>query len=206
MAIMNSPILYPENATFVQLREAVLVAARAEFRSFGYHHGTVAHIAKTLGFRSTAKVYQVFGSKRAVAEAVCLRLWREILGNVDHVAYARSAADHLVHFARAASERCQELSSEHAKLSDMMALAAAEKWRCALSSGQFVQAQVRAIIHEGRRSGEFETESNIEVTTRCVYEATLPIIMPCLFAGSDGPIASEPSDLAILLRGLRARK
>ena len=185
------------------VRDRIVVAARAHFTRFGYSKTTVADLAKAIGF-SKAYVYKFFESKQAIGEMICANCIQDILAEVrGAVAQTDQPPEKLRRMFRAITEASLRLFSRDRKLYEIAASAATEQWQSVRAYDEQVRGLIADILREGRQSGDFERKTPLDETVLAVYLVMRPFINPLLLQYSFDYAAEAPTHLSsLVLRSL----
>ena len=185
--------------TEADTRVRILLTAERLFREIGYQKTTVADIAKALKM-SPANVYRFFDSKRAIHEAVAMRL----MGEVEHAATAIAARS------GSATERLRELlmTIHHmnkerfvgdSKLHEMVAIAMEEDWKVCDVHLEYLMGAIGKVLVDGMTSGEFKA-GDPETAAMCVFSAMVRFFHPQIIAqcaNKPGPSLEQMVDFVI---------
>lgn len=201
---LAAPLPTEEPAPTTRCR--ILATAERFFREIGYQKTTVADIAKTLRM-SPANVYRFFDSKKAINEAVCERITRDIEVLIAGIAVAPglSAAERVAEIVRALHHDCVERCRENPRMHEMVEAAMTESWDSCQHHIARIGAVLVRVVSEGARSGEFGVDDP-EVAALCVQAAIIRYCHPVLV--SQYPNAPGPpleAMIAFVLRALCAR-
>ncbi len=184
-------------------RTQILAAANEYFRLYGYSKTTVADLAKAIGV-SAAYVYKFFDSKQAIGEAICAQSLATIMAEVRDIAAApKLAATRLRLIYRTLARRGAELCFNDRKMHDLAVNACTEKWQSVRDHEDALLAVVRALVSEGRKSGEFERKTSIAETCMAIKLTLDLFARPSLLEQNiDDPEDKAESVANLVLRSL----
>ncbi|WP_244641953.1 TetR/AcrR family transcriptional regulator [Chelatococcus reniformis] len=165
----------------LDVRTRVVTEAERLFRDIGYQKTTVADIARALKM-SPANVYRFFDSKKAINEAVAIRVMGEIEDALSAVANGPgSARQRLRAFLLANHAMSAELFTGDVKLHEMVEVAMSESWAAIKAHVDRVREMVERMIADGCAAGEFTTPDT-HVASHCVMTAWVRFCHPQLIA------------------------
>jgi AcrR family transcriptional regulator len=188
------------------MREKIVRAAEARFRHYGYDKTTVADIAKDLKV-STAYVYKFYDSKLALNEAVTLDVLARIDAALWATAHAEGSAETRL---RAVYHTLLEESVSRffndRKLHEMVVKAIENDWCAVARHKEAIAGVVSHLLAEGRAAGEFETRSDIAVSTAAVFSTLVPFAHPLILQQSIHQDLKRQADAVadLVLKGLKA--
>ncbi|MGE7992737.1 TetR/AcrR family transcriptional regulator [Pseudomonas sp. NPDC089554] len=176
-------------------RLQILQVADQHFRQFGYRKTSVADLSKAIGI-TTAYIYRFFESKQSIGEAIVAM----VLGDLDNalrrqIAEQPSATRKFRVFTRQALLLSHALFINQNKLFELVAVAAEERWCTATGHWEALDDMVKAIIEDGRASGEFERKTPLDEVVLGIHEALIPYTHP---------VSMEQRSLAELEAGMEA--
>jgi AcrR family transcriptional regulator len=168
--------------TETDTRTRIMLTAERLFREIGYQKTTVADIAKVLKM-SPANVYRFFDSKKAIHEAVALRLMTEVEVAVTAIADNRllSPKDRLREMFAAIHHMNAERYVGDSKLHEMVAIAMEESWQICEAHIQRECETIAAVIADGVRLGQFKSCDPL-LTAHCVCTSMLRFFHPQMIA------------------------
>ncbi|MDE2579694.1 MAG: TetR/AcrR family transcriptional regulator [Hyphomicrobiales bacterium] len=179
-------------------RRQILEAAHEHFRQYGFGKTSVADLAGAIGV-TPAYVYRFFDSKRAIGEAICAETLGIIIARLNAMAAEPiSASEKLQRFYGIVLEGGCDLLLHERKMHDLVLNAVTQHWD---SVAGYRAAQVellRGIVAQGRASGEFETETELQDIVRGLAQSVVPFAHPLLLEDRD--IAELRSGAAIAAR------
>lgn len=185
------------------IRDQIVQAADAHFRHYGYAKTTVSDLANAIGF-SKAYIYKFFDSKQAIGEAICTNCLDGLLASARAaVADGTSATDKLRRFFKILVESGVALMFEDRKLYDIAAHSALEKWDSGIVYQKRLIEMIRAILVEGRQSGEFERKTPLDETSRAIKFAMTPFIHPVMLEQHLDVVPDASNEvISLILRSL----
>lgn len=203
---MNKETSYPAPARGPadhEVRAQIVTAATEHFSRYGYEKTTVSDLAKAVGF-SKAYIYKFFESKRAIGEVICanclLQIEQEVGGAV---AATDQPAEKIRRMFRVSLEASLRLFFQDRKLYEIAASAATERWHAVVAYEEHVQQQLRDILLEGRRTGDFERKTPIDEAVTAIYLVMRPYLNPLLLQHSFESTEEAPARLSsLVLRSL----
>ncbi len=184
-------------------RDQIVVAAKDHFSRYGYAKTTVSDLAREIGF-SKGYIYKFFDSKQAIGEAICTSCLNVVLEGVgESLAHGSGAIDKYRRLFRTIVEKSAELFFEDRKLYDIAAVSTAENWQSAQIYCDKVQDIIRAIILEGRESGEFERKTPLDETVRSIFQVMQPFMHPVMLEYNLDRLPDAQTEVAnLVLRSL----
>ena len=184
-------------------RDQILEAASSYFKIYGYTKTTVADLAKSIGL-STAYIYKFFDSKQAIGEAVCRQALGDIVTDVRAVAASKkAAASRLRLIYQTVARRGGELHLQDAKTYELAVIACTERWQPVQDYQDILLDIIRALIMEGRKSGEFERKTPIAETSLAILHILELFSSPVLFQQHiDDPEGRAEGIANLVLRSL----
>ncbi len=186
-------------------RERVVVVAERLFREIGYQKTTVADIARRLRM-SPANVYRFFDSKRAIYEAVVMRLMGEVESAASTIAFETDPADRrLRRLLSTISKMNAERYTGDVKIHHMVAMAMEEDWKVCDAHFERIVGIITRVIDDGVREGVFEA-ADIPLAGMTTTTAMARFFHPQLIAQcvtKPGPTLDQMVDF--LLAALRPR-
>lgn len=168
--------------TETDTRTRIMLTAERLFREIGYQKTTVADIAKVLKM-SPANVYRFFDSKKAIHEAVAVRLMTEVEVAVTTIADNRqlSPKDRLREMFAAIHHMNAERYVGDSKLHEMVAIAMEESWQICDAHIQRECETVARVIADGVRLGQFKP-CDPALTAHCLCTSMLRFFHPQMIA------------------------
>ena len=187
------------------VRDRIIVAARAHFSRFGYSKTTVADLAKAIGF-SKAYVYKFFESKQAIGEAICAQCLEKIVSAGEAgKAEGKTASEKLRRVFNSLVTTTLALVFEEELLYEIAAHAAAERWPASVAYLEKVEAMVREIVLIGRETGEFERKTPIDETSEAIMLVLRGFLNPLLLKHNLHELPDGPTKVInLVLRSLAA--
>jgi len=187
------------------VRDRIVVAARAHFSRFGYSKTTVADLAKAIGF-SKAYVYKFFESKQAIGEAICSQTLEKILSAGEAgKAEGKTASEKLRLFFNGLVKTTVTLVFEEELLYEIAMHAVAEGWSSTTAYAGAVEATVRDIVLIGRGTGEFERKTPIDETSAAIMLVIQGFINPLMLKSNLRELPEGPTKVInLVLRSLAA--
>jgi len=185
------------------VRTQIIEAATAHFSHYGYDKTTVSDLAKAIGF-SKAYIYKFFPSKQAIGEVICANCLSQIEADV-HQALSATAAppEKLLVLFTVIVESSLRLFLQDRRLYEIAVAAATDQWPSAQAYQARIREQVEDILSEGRASGEFETVSDLQMTSHAVYQVLAPYLNPVTLPHLKALHAEQPQALQqLVLRSL----
>ncbi|MGV7210043.1 TetR/AcrR family transcriptional regulator [Oxalobacteraceae bacterium A2-2] len=203
---MKKPDTYPVSARGPadhEVRDQIVVAATEHFSRYGYEKTTVSDLAKAIGF-SKAYIYKFFASKQAIGEMICVNCLREIETDIGAaVAQAMNPPDRLRSLFKASTEASLRLFFQDRKLYEIAASAATERWQSVQAYEERVQQLIKAVVQEGRQSGDFERKTPLDEAVKAIYLVMRPYLNPLLLQHSLDHTQEAPVLLSsLVLRSL----
>jgi AcrR family transcriptional regulator len=185
------------------VHDQIVAAASEHFRHYGYAKTTVSDLAKAIGF-SKAYIYKFFDSKQSIGEAICLERLGKISRQAElEVRGCRTAQDKLVRLFRTIVDGTKALLSADKRVFDMAAFSTQERWSSYQAYMDTLHVALRAIIAEGRETGEFERKTPLDETCRVILQAMQPFINPLMLKYSFDPAPDAPDEvISLVLRSL----
>lgn len=185
------------------IRDQIIQAADDHFRHYGYAKTTVSDLATAIGF-SKAYIYKFFDSKQAIGEAICTACLDRLVADARAAVDAgTSATDKFRRLFRSIIESSTALMFEDRKLYDIAAHSALEKWESGIAYQQQLVEMIRAILMEGRASGEFERKTPLDETCRAIKHAMSPFIHPVMLEQHLDELPDAPNEVvSLILRSL----
>jgi AcrR family transcriptional regulator len=188
------------------MREKIVRAAEARFRHYGYEKTTVADIAKDLKV-STAYVYKFYESKLALNEAVAV----DVLARIDAALWATahgggSAEVRLRAVYHTLLEESVSRFFNDRKLHEMVVSAVENDWCAVARHKEAIAGVVKHLLTEGRQAGEFETRSDLAVSTAAVFHTLIAFGHPLILQQSiDQDLHRQADAVAdLIIKGLKA--
>jgi len=184
-------------------RDQIVAAAKDHFSLYGYSKTTVSDLAKAIGF-SKGYIYKFFESKQAIGEAICTSCLNVVLTAAEQsVSHGQSATDKYRRLFKAIVENSVELFFTDRKLFDIATVSVTEGW----ASGQIYVAKVeqilRAIILEGRETGEFERKTPLDELCRGILHVMQPFMNPMMLQYNLDVLPEAPTEVTnLVLRSL----
>ena len=186
-------------------RERILVVAERLFREIGYQKTTVADIAKVLRM-SSANVYRIFDSKKAIHEGVARSLMGEVEDAAQAIATRRGpAADRLRELMTSIHRMNCERYVGDSKLHEMVEVAMEESWEVCVAHMEQITGTIAEVIASGAASGEFEAP-DVPLAAMCACTAMMRFFHPQMIAqcaNKPGPALDQMIDF--VLAGLAPR-
>ncbi len=185
------------------IRDQIVQAADEHFRHYGYAKTTVSDLAKAIGF-SKAYIYKFFDSKQAIGEAICRNCLEGLLADAQAVAaQGSSATDKFRRLFRSLVETSMKLMFEDRRLYDIAAHSALERWESGIAFQDSLMDMVRAILLEGRQSGEFERKTPLDETCRAINYAMEPFVNPVMLEKNLDTLPDSLNEVtSLILRSL----
>jgi AcrR family transcriptional regulator len=161
-------------------RDQIVEAANEHFSRYGYAKTTVSDLAKAIGF-SKGYIYKFFESKQAIGEAICASCLNVILSAVaESIGQGVSATDKYRRFFKVIVDQSLSLFFADRKLYDIAAVSSAERWGSSQAYVVRIEDMLRAILMEGRESGEFERKTPLDETCRSILQVMQPFMNPTM--------------------------
>jgi AcrR family transcriptional regulator len=184
-------------------RDQIVAAANDHFSRYGYTKTTVSDLAKAIGF-SKGYIYKFFDSKQAIGEAICTSCLNSVLSAVtESVAQGTSATEKYRRLFRSIVEKSVELFFTDRKLYDIAAVSVTEGWASGQNYHDKVEQMLRAIILEGRESGEFERKTPLDETCRGILQVMQPFMNPMMLQYNLDILPEAPGEVTnLVLRSL----
>jgi len=186
-------------------RERVVVTAERLFREIGYQKTTVADIARRLRM-SPANVYRFFDSKRAIYEAVVMRLMGEVESAASTIAFETDPADRrLRRLLSAIHHMNAERYTGEEKIHQMVAMAMEEDWQVCNAHFERIVGIIAKVIDDGVREGVFEV-ADVPLAAMTTATAMTRFFHPQVIAqcvAKPGPTLDQMVDF--VLAALRPR-
>lgn len=203
MSTPNSKSSSPRGPIDHNVRTQIIEAADQHFSHYGYEKTTVSDLAKSIGF-SKAYIYKFFDSKQAIGEAICANCLSTIITDVsERISASPNASIKLRNLFKYLVESCVKLFFQDRKLYEIAAFAASEKWPSTIVYEEQIKQILRAIILEGRESGEFERKTPIDDTVNSIFLVMSPFKNPLLLQYNlDLADEAPPLLSALILRSL----
>ncbi len=185
-------------------RDQIIAAAGAHFRHYGYAKTTVSDLARAIGY-SKAYIYKFFESKQAIGNAVSIERLGIILAELDAlIAGPLSPGEKLRDVFTILIECGEAIYFNERRLHDIVTAAVAEGWPAVAAYRERIAAIIRAIVLEGRASGEFERETAVEVICDGIMTVLRPFAHPVMLEQTLPDLrASATAAVALILRSLR---
>jgi len=153
-------------------RQQILQAADEHFRLYGYRKTTLADIAKSIHL-STPYIYKFFDSKQAIGEAMCWHCLSAVLSQIEEsIAKTNSPVERLRRIFIGLHRIAWQLLCQQPKIHELVSASFEENWE---SVGRFREGlvqMIRNVVIQGRKSGEFERKTPLEVTSRAIARMT----------------------------------
>lgn len=185
-------------------RARVLETAEQLFRQYGYHKTTVADIARALSM-SPANVYRFYDSKRAIFEAIAIKLLNAV--ELELLKIAQDGASAEVRL-RAFLAKQHQLSTQYfvgdTRIRDMVQVAINERWVSINQHTEAMRRMVERIIRDGVNEGVFESSDPAGDST-CVMAGWLRFCHPLLIAEALFTPGPELEQMAGFLMGALRR-
>jgi len=187
------------------VRDRIVVAARAHFTRFGYSKTTVADLAKAIGF-SKAYVYKFFESKQAIGEAICTQCLEKIVSTGEAgKAEGKTASEKLRRCFNGLVNATVAMVFEEELLYEIAAQAVAEGWAPSITLAETVEAMVRDIVLIGRETGEFERKTPIDETSDAIMLVIQGFLNPLMLKHNLHELPEGPTKVInLVLRSLAA--
>lgn len=187
------------------IRDRIIVAARAHFSRFGYGKTTMADLAKQIGY-SKAYIYKFFDSKQTIGQAICTQSLDEIFAAAQAGrAAGKTASEKLRLFFNGIIKTTVALVFEEEMLYEIAELSALERWPSSVAYVQKVEVAVREIIAQGRETGEFERKTPIDETSDAVMLVMKAHINPLMLKHNLDELPEGPVQVInLVLRSLAA--
>ncbi|CAN5241029.1 TetR/AcrR family transcriptional regulator [soil metagenome] len=184
-------------------RDQIVAAAKEHFSLYGYAKTTVSDLAKAIGF-SKGYIYKFFDSKQAIGEAICTSCLGAVVEAVEQsLAQGTGATDRYRRLFRTITEQSTELFFEDRKLYDIAAVSSAEHWASSHAYLVKVEQMLRAILLEGRESGEFERKTPLDETCRSIMQVMQPFMHPTMLQYNLDVLPDAQTEVAsLVLRSL----
>ena len=163
----------------------------------------MADLAKAIGL-STAYIYKFFDSKQSIGEAVCGTCLGRIAGEAEAIATDnKSAVDRLRRIFRVLPQQSADLFFHDRKMHDLVAASFEEKWRSSQAHSAKIFSLVKAVVTEGRASGEFERKTPLDETCRAIIMTMEPFQHPILLEEKLDTLDADATLMAnLVLRSL----
>ncbi|WP_241069764.1 TetR/AcrR family transcriptional regulator [Achromobacter insuavis] len=203
---MNAATTYPVSARGPadhDVRDQIVTAATEHFSRYGYEKTTVSDLAKAIGF-SKAYIYKFFESKQAIGEMICGNCLHQIESEVRAaLAETEHPPEKLRRMFKVGIEASLRLFFQDRKLYEIAASAANGRWQAVLAYEERMQKLLQEVLHEGRRSGDFERKTPLDETAMSIYLVMRPYLNPLLLQYSFEYIEMAPLQLSsLVLRSL----
>lgn len=196
-----------ERSDEADIRQQILAAAEARFRTFGYNKTTMAEIATDVGM-SAANLYRYFENKHDIAAACASRCMGERTVQLREAVRqpGLGAGERLHVFVTGTLQYTQEQTQDSPRINELVEMIASQRQDLVHEKIRAQIALLAEILAHGNETGEFAVDDVIR-TARAVY-ATLVLFEVPLFASLYSPeefraIAEDVTGL--LLRGLEKR-
>lgn len=180
-------------------RARIVRAAEMLFQRYGYQKTTVADIARELGM-SSANVYRFFDSKKAINEAVTLRLTGEVEDQARLTAASPGpAAERLRKLITDMHRMNAERYVSDLKMHEMVAVAMTESWPIVQCHIETMHAILTGLIRDGVARGEF-APCDPAKAAHCVQASMVRFCHPRLMvecAGMPDPTLDDMIDFAL---------
>lgn len=185
------------------LRDQIISAANDHFSHFGYGKTTVNDLAKSIGI-SKGYIYKFFESKQAIGEAICVHYLAKVAEAGQHaIDEGGSASEKLKRFFMALIQKNTELFFDEKRLYDIAAYSTAEKWPSSQAHLATLSTMLKAIIVEGRESGEFERKTPLDELCRVILLVMQPFLNAMMLEQNLDLVAEAPGEIAnLVLRSL----
>ncbi|MDE1176354.1 MAG: TetR/AcrR family transcriptional regulator [Edaphobacter sp.] len=181
-------------------RDAILRAASAHVRHYGYQKTTVADIAKTIHL-STAYLYNFFDSKQAIGEAVCTRILSDLMSELDQsVRQITSPSECIVFIFQYLAEVSIKMFRDDRKIHDLVARSFHEHWTSPTAYNAELLSILKSVILRGRETGEFERKTPLDETCEAVRYTTETFFHPVLLEQNPRNLIDEALMVALLVR------
>jgi AcrR family transcriptional regulator len=186
-----------------EVRGQIVAAATEHFSRYGYEKTTVSDLAKAIGF-SKAYIYKFVESKQAIGELICTNCLGQIEAEViAAIEQADRPPEKLRRMFKTLVESTLRLCFQDRKLYEIAASASQERWQCTLIYEERIQSLLRAILQEGRQTGDFERKTPLDETTMAIYLAMRPYLNPSMLQHSLDYTEDAPGQLSsLVLRSL----
>jgi AcrR family transcriptional regulator len=184
-------------------RDAIVSAAKDHFSLYGYNKTTVADLAKAIGY-SKGYIYKFFESKQAIGEAICADTLSAVLAAVEKaLAGDLGATEKLRRLFKTIIEESSALFFDDRKLYDIAAASALERWGSSRRYIARVEEMLRAIILQGRETGEFERKTPLDETCRAILQAMQPFMHPIMLEHNLDALPDAANEVtSLILRSL----
>jgi len=186
-------------------RERVVVTAERLFREIGYQKTTVADIARRLRM-SPANVYRFFDSKRAIYEAVVMRLMGEVETVASTIAFETDPADRRLRRLLATVHHMNaERYTGDEKIHQMVAMAMEEDWQVCNAHFERIVGIIAKVIDDGVREGVFEA-ADVPLAAMTTATAMTRFFHPQVIAqcaAKPGPTLDQMVDFVLAALGPR---
>ncbi|HEX7930141.1 MAG TPA: TetR/AcrR family transcriptional regulator [Sphingomicrobium sp.] len=185
------------------IRDQIVEAADEHFRHYGYAKTTVADLAKAIGF-SKAYIYRFFESKQAIGEAICTNCLEGVRSEIQEtIDSGNSATEKFRLFVKSITTTSVNLFFSDRKLYEIAAFSVMEKWTSSQTHIDTLNAMLRDIILEGRKSGEFERKTPLDETCRAIFYAMFPFVDPLTLERNLDLLPDGPNEVTgLVLRSL----
>lgn len=186
-------------------RQQILDAADEHFKLYGYRKTTLADVAKSIKL-STPYLYKFFESKQAIGEAICSQCLGTILSAIeDWVAETKSPVEKLRRVFLGLEKNSWRLLNEQRKMHDLVSASCEEKWSSVDRFKENLYQLIRAIVLQGRESGEFERKTPLDEVCRAISSMTMLYFHPTLLEQAEGDQSEEALAVAnVAVRSLTA--
>jgi len=184
-------------------RDSIVSAAKDHFSLYGYNKTTVADLAKAIGY-SKGYIYKFFESKQAIGEAICADTLSAVLAAVEKaLAGDLGATEKLRRLFKTIIEESSALFFDDRKLYDIAAASALERWGSSRRYIARVEEMLRAIILQGRETGEFERKTPLDETCRAILQAMQPFMHPIMLEHNLDALPDAANEVtSLILRSL----
>lgn len=180
-------------------RDAILLAASAQVRHYGYHKTTVADIAKAIHL-STAYLYHFFESKQAIGEAICVQALTNLTSDLAASLHrTASPGECIILIFLYLQDNAMKLFLEDRKIYDLITLSFHENWGVQKVYDLALLEIVRDVVLRGRETGEFERKTPLDETCEAIRCTTVPFFHPTLLRRNPRYLADEAVIVASLV-------
>jgi AcrR family transcriptional regulator len=196
-----------ESNNDVDIRQRILAAAEARFRTFGYNKTSMAEIATDVGM-SAANLYRYFENKHDIAAACASRCMGERTVQLRNAVRkpGLSATARLRAFISGTLQYTWEQAESSPRINELVGTITSQRQDIVHEKIQGQVALLAEILAHGNETGEFDIPDVIR-TARAVYASLtlfeVPLFNSLYSQDEFRDIANDVADL--LLRGLEKR-
>jgi len=189
------------------VKSAILDAAQARFRQYGYRKTTMGEIAEDASM-SAANLYRYFESKLDIAAACAMRCIDERNRKLHEIVLVPdlAASERLGAFALGVLHHTREFASSQPRTSELVQTILEERPEVVGYKVDSERGLIAKVLALGNASGEFEIENTREAST-AVHTALIVFGIPLFMGLTDGDAYERRADevVRLLVRGLAKR-